>query len=182
MLKIFSLFLLIATFLPANELKTVYSYENALYKAKRDHKIVMVMMSYAGCPLCDYMKDIVLERPKVRAYLDEHFYVVIKDLQKDHYPQRFSVIDSPTFFFIDPETKKDILQKRSGGFRPDAFLALLKEAAGEKEPVEATEQNRTAQSSATTLRSITERNTTRPQMKPCSKPVGCEEAKKFTIN
>jgi thioredoxin-related protein len=179
------LLLLLVTFVSANELKTIYSYQNALYKAKKADKLVMVMMSYSGCPLCNYMKDIVMERPQVLEYLNEHFFVVIKDLQKDHYPERFSVIDSPTFFFIDPKTEADVIPKRSGGFRPDAFLALLKKAAGEEEEVaQKTEQNSTVEKekSVASLHTIGDNNRSLPTMKPCSKPVGCEESKKFTIN
>ncbi len=128
---IFTLF--ISSLLYSNELQTVYSYQNALYKAKQENKLVMVMMSYHGCPVCDYMKDIVFERPKVLEYLNQHFFVVIKDIEKDYYPQRFSSIDSPTFFFIDPMTLHDVIPKKVGGFRPDQFLSILHEATGEAE-------------------------------------------------
>ncbi len=123
----------ITSLLYSNELQTVYSYQNALYKAKQENKLVMVMMSYHGCPVCDYMKDIVFERPNVLDYLNKHFLVVIKDIEKDYYPQRFSAIDSPTFFFIDPMTLHDLIPKKTGGFRPEQFLSILHEATGEAE-------------------------------------------------
>lgn len=178
-----SLLLLLITFVTANELKTVYSYQNALHKAKKADKLVLVMMSYKGCPLCDYMKDIVMERPKVLKYLNEHFYVVVKDLEKDHYPNRFSVIDSPTFFFIDPKTETDLIEKESGGFRPDEFLALLQRAAGDERVAEAVEQNSTTpQQKSASIQDRHDNNRSLPSLKPCNKTVSCKESKKFTIN
>jgi len=150
----------------ANELKTVYSYQNALYKAKKDDKLVLVMMSYKGCPVCDYMKDIVFERPAVLDYLNEHYYVVIKDIERDHYPQRFASIDSPTFFFIDPKTEKEVIEKKVGGFRPDKFLSILKEANHDEEVVtEDKESNKTAQT-----------------ITPCQKTQPCTEKPKVTLH
>ncbi len=135
--------LFMSTFIYANELQTVYSYQNALYKAKQDSKLVMVMMSYQGCPVCNYMKDIVFERPAILDYLNQHFYVVIKDIEKDYYPQRFASIDSPTFFFIDPMTLHEVIPKKVGGFRPTQFLSILHEAAGETQKDSALDQNTT---------------------------------------
>jgi len=157
--------LLFGILLSANELKTVYSYQNAVNKAKHEGKYVLVMMSYAQCPVCHYMKDIVLERPKVLDYLNAHYYVVIKDLERDRYPERFSVIDSPAFFFIDPVTEKETVPRVSGGFRPDAFLQLLKEGAGDTPKKE--DENATLDKNGS--------------MTPCHKARGCVETPKITI-
>jgi thioredoxin-related protein len=149
----------------ANELKTVYSYQNALYKAKKDNKLVLVMMSYKGCPVCDYMKDIVFERPAVLDYLNEHYYVVIKDIERDHYPQRFASIDSPTFFFIDPKTEKEVIEKKVGGFRPDKFLSILKTANHDEDTISESEKPDTNQT-----------------ITPCPKEKPCTEKPKVTLH
>ncbi|HHD84372.1 MAG TPA: DUF255 domain-containing protein [Campylobacteraceae bacterium] len=169
MIKASFVLLLFTICMHADALKTVSSYKNAIHKAEKEHKLVLVMMSFSGCPLCDYMKDIVMERPRVLDYLNKHFFVVTRDLLKDRYPQRFSVIDTPTFFFIDPKTKKEVIPKRSGGFRPDAFLALLHEATGEPMPQpEPKAENNTTDNNAT--------------LTPCRKNVPCEASRKITIN
>lgn len=171
MKKIILIIAIFTSSLIANELKTVYSYRNALYKAKKEHKIVMIMMSYRGCPVCDYMKDIVFERENVLDYLNKNFYVVIKDLEKDRYPQRFSAIDSPTFFFIDPKTKKETIPKKVGGFKPENFLTILHEANNDIEKIiVSTEQNSTVSS---------EVNST---ITPCAKAKPCHKESKVTIN
>jgi thioredoxin-related protein len=162
MKKIALLLTILFALLAANELKTVYSYKNAIYKAKKEDKLVLLMMTYKGCPVCDYMKDIVFERKPVLEYLNKHYFVVIKDIEKDRYPQRFSVVDSPTFFFIDPETKEEVLEKKVGGFRPDVFLKILKEANDDMD-INATQA---------------EQNST---ISPCIKPVPCKEEQKIVI-
>ncbi len=164
MKKVFLFLAIFSISLIANELKTVYSYQNALHKAKKDNKYVLIMMSYSGCPVCDYMKDIVFERAAVLEYLNKHFYVVIKDIEKDHYPQRFSSIDSPTIFFIDPKTEKEVIPKKVGGFRPDTFLSILKVVAKEESSLAKTEDLNAS-------------------VKPCDKKKEpCKEESKITIN
>ena len=189
MKRVVLLIITVSVFGFAGELKTVYSYSNALYKAKKEHKLVLVMMSYSGCPICDYMKQIVLERPNVLAYLNDHFYVVIKDLQKDHYPERFAVIDAPTFFFIDPLTGKDVIPRKSGGFRPGDFLTLLHEATGEPmQRVTTTTEtntrdtNRTDTNKTIAAASPKQRADINSSLAPCHNNMPCTEPKKITIN
>jgi len=170
MKKTIGLLMLMFTLLGANELKTVYSYQNAVYKAKKEHKLVMVMMSLHHCPVCAYMKDIVMERPAVLQYLNDHFFVVIKDLEHDRYPGKFAAIDSPTFFFIDPETQKEVIEKKVGGFRPEEFLAILKEANRDTDTTpDDTNTTQTEQKSA---------NDDNRSLNPCNKIKPCEEKPK----
>ena len=174
MKKTIGLLMLMFTLLGANELKTVYSYQNAVYKAKKEHKLVMVIMSLRHCPVCAYMKDIVMERPAVLQYLNDHFFVVIKDLEHDRYPSRFAAIDSPTFFFIDPETEKEVIEKKVGGFRPEEFLAILKEANNDVETT-VIDSNATE----TVQKKSSDQNAS---MKPCNKLKPCKEKPKVAID
>jgi len=163
MKKALFLIFVLSAFAVANQLTTVYSYQNAVYKAKKENKLVLVMMSYRGCPVCDYMKDIVFERPAVLEYLNQHYFVVIKDIERGHYPQRFSAVDSPTFFFVDPKTGKEPVEKKVGGFKPETFLSILKEA------------NHDIDTNTTVA---AEQNATKP---PCVKKKPCREEAKVTI-
>ncbi len=164
MLRFLLLAIMLTTSLVANELKTAYSYQNALYQARKAHKLVMVMMALRHCPACIYMKDIILERPQIRSYLEEHFVTVIKDIEHDRYPERFAVIDSPTLFFIDPENEKEIIPKLTGGLQPAEFLALL-------QSLTAAEANGTQPATVTPDRTIA----------PCSKNEPCKEEQKVRL-
>ncbi len=168
MKKIALLLTLLSSILLANELKTVYSYENALQKAKDANKSVMIMMSYSGCPVCDHMEDIVFEREAVLGYLNENYFVVIKDLVKDKYPKRFASIKTPTFFFIDPNTKEELIDKEVGGFMPEKFLSILKKARGDIEYIASSENE-------TNTTKTDEQNIT---IKPCEKTIPCEKTQK----
>jgi len=109
----------------ANELKTVATYQKALQIAKDENKFILFMTSIKGCPVCDYMKDIVFEREKVIDLLDKNYVVVIKDAETEIYPQRFHTRDMPTFYFIDPKDEKEIRAPKVGGSTPEKFLTLL---------------------------------------------------------
>jgi thioredoxin-related protein len=84
-------------FIFANELKTVDTYQEALKIAKQENKIILFMTSIEGCPVCDYMKDIVFEKEEVINFLDKNYVVVIKDAETQIYPQKFYTRDMPTF-------------------------------------------------------------------------------------
>ncbi|MCH9814230.1 MAG: DUF255 domain-containing protein [Epsilonproteobacteria bacterium] len=116
---------LISTFLTANTLKTNHNYKEALTLAKEENKLILFMASIESCPVCDYMKDIVLEREQIISYLNQNYIVVIKDIEKEHYPIRFVTIDVPTFSFIDPHTHKEVHTKKIGGAKPEKFLEIL---------------------------------------------------------
>lgn len=119
---------LFSTLLCANELKTIDTYKQALTIAKDQNKTVLLMTSIEGCPVCDYMKDIVFEREQVINYLDENYVVVIKDAEKERYPKRFYTRDMPSFYFVDPTNEKEIRAPKRGGSTPEKFLSVIQKA------------------------------------------------------
>ena len=104
----------------------VYSYQNALHVAKKENKIVLFMLAIEGCPVCGYMKDVVFQRENIQNYLNEHYVMVVKDAEKQNYPDRFYTSDMPTFYFIDPKTEKEVRPPKSGGSTPEKFISVLR--------------------------------------------------------
>jgi thioredoxin-related protein len=141
MKKILLILTLLSTLLMSNELKTEKFYKKALETAKNQNKSVLFMTSIKGCPVCDYMKDIVFEREAVLDYLNKNFVVVIKDVETQIYPKRFYTRDMPTFYFIDPTTEKELRAPKSGGLTPEKFLVLLQSAI--EQNLNTTDQNST---------------------------------------
>ena len=134
MKKIALIATLLSTLLIGNELKTIDTYKKALNVAKDTNKTILFMTSIEGCPVCDYMKDIVFEREQVIEYLRENYVVVIRDAETQKYPKRFHTRDMPTFYFINPKNEKEIRLPKSGGSTPEKFLSILKIAIeGENE-------------------------------------------------
>ena len=104
----------------------VYSYQNALHVAKKENKIVLFMLAIEGCPVCGYMKDVVFQRENIKDYLNEHYVMVVKDAEKQSYPDKFYTSDMPTFYFIDPKTEKEVRPLKSGGSTPEKFISVLR--------------------------------------------------------
>ena len=126
MKKIALIVALISTLLIGNELKTVDTYKKALDVAKDTNKTILFMTSIVGCPVCDYMKDVVFEKEKVIDYLNKNYVVVVRDAETQVYPKRFYTRDMPTFYFVDPTNEKEIRKPKAGGSTPEKFLSLLK--------------------------------------------------------
>ena len=128
MKKIALIVTLISTLLIGNELKTIDTYNKALNVAKDTNKTILFMTSIVGCPVCDYMKDVVFEKEKVLNYLNKNYVVVVRDAETQVYPKRFYTRDMPTFYFVDPTNGKEIRKPKAGGSTTEKFLSLLKMA------------------------------------------------------
>ena len=131
MKKIFSLVMILALSLFASEEIHNFHYETdytyALQKAKKEDKVLLLMMTIRGCPNCAYMKDIVFERENILNYINEKYVVALFDIEHDkrRYPKRFKVLHGPTFIWIDPHTNKEMREKKVGGSRPWKFIQEL---------------------------------------------------------
>ncbi len=133
MKKIFSLIMILSLSLFASEEIHDFHYETdytyALQKAQKEHKVLLLMMTIHGCPNCAYMKDIVFERENILNYVNENYVVALFDIDRDkhRYPKRFKVLHGPTFIWIDPDTQKEMREKKVGGSRPWKFIQELTE-------------------------------------------------------
>ena len=118
------LFVLIGVALFASDLSIEHNFNKALDKAKIENKDVMMMYSATWCPECNYMKDVVFHDKKVSAYIQNHYIVLVLDIQKDKLPSGFSYEGIPTFFFFNAEEKEK--KKLVGGSKATSFLKDLK--------------------------------------------------------
>ncbi len=131
MKKIFSLILILSLSLFSSEEIHNFHYETdytyALQKAQKEHKVLLLMMTIRGCPNCAYMKDIVFERENILNYVNENYVVALFDIDRDkrRYPKIFKVLHGPTFIWIDPDTQKEMRDKKVGGSRPWKFIQEL---------------------------------------------------------
>lgn len=100
-------------------------YDAALEQAKKDNKIIMIMLSKEGCPACEYMKDIVFENDDVMDEFNINFIGVHLDVNEDYIPERYGYIGTPTFHFINKnETKIDRID---GGVNSRDFMLKMRE-------------------------------------------------------
>jgi hypothetical protein len=102
-------------------------YNSALYKAKKESKPLMVMVALRGCPACEHMENFVFLKDEVITYMNKNFISVIMHRGEDSIPLKFDTPDSPTFFFLNPFTKKEMGDRFIGGKSPEKFLKIVKD-------------------------------------------------------
>ena len=123
-MKYLMLIFALAISLISSEIKFEHNFDKALLKAKNQHKEVMMMYSAVWCPECNYMKEIVFKNKKVNSYIQKHFIVLSKDINKDKLPSGFKYVGIPTFFFINNFGKEK--GRIIGGGKADKFLVKLR--------------------------------------------------------
>jgi len=98
-------------------------YDDAVEKAQKSNKVVMVMLTQKGCPACEYMEDIVFKDKKVEAELAKNFLVVHTDIYTGFVEDGMSYAGTPTFYFLDKNEKT--LKRFSGGLNVRDFTETL---------------------------------------------------------
>lgn len=101
------------------------SYEDALLKAQKEDKVLMVMIGRSTCNVCNYMKKVVFRDKEVIKTLDANFASAYVELDFDDVPNGLTFIGTPTFYFLDKNEK--ILSKFDGGKTKPSFLKALAE-------------------------------------------------------
>lgn len=121
-------FLLLA-FLTASlfaELEWASSYEDGLAQAKKEQKIVMLMFSKKTCKMCNHMKNKVYENDEVAEYVKSFFVPVEIDIEANPDKYGYTVIGTPTYYFLD-SSGKQIGRMMVGGATEEGFLQKLKD-------------------------------------------------------
>ncbi len=127
MKKIIFFLLIFLSYSIANTLQSTPYYASALYKAKKANKPLMVMVAMRGCPACEYMENFVFLNDEVIEYMNKNFISVIMHRGEDDIPLRFDTLNSPTFFFVDPFTRKEFGKRFIGGKSPEKFLNIARD-------------------------------------------------------
>ncbi len=106
------------------------SFENALQKAQKEDKIIMIEATAPHCHYCIKMNREVLVEPEVVAALQKDFIVVSVDVSKKSLPLGLSASMTPTFFFVFADGTKDEVKTEhiQGAWNKEDFLEILKEA------------------------------------------------------
>lgn len=108
-------------------------FDKALEKAKAEDKIVMIKASAAHCHYCVKMDREVMVDSSVKKALNKNFVPVEVDISKKRLPLGLRADMTPTFFFIDKESK--VIKTIPGAWNVEDFLEILNEVTqlkGEK--------------------------------------------------
>ena len=100
-------------------------YEGAFKLASEDKKVVLIMFSAPTCKVCKYMKSKVYTDEAVKEYMDEHFVAVEIDVNDNPNSDKFKLLGTPNYFFLDAKGEL-IVPRMVGGAKEDDFLQELK--------------------------------------------------------
>ena len=87
-------------------------YDSALAQAKKENKVIMLVMVGDYCPWCRKFERKTLQRANVAINIQNNFIplIVDKNLDKDKYPQKFFSRNVPTVRFIEPKKEEQIFE------------------------------------------------------------------------
>ncbi len=111
----------------ASELGYSNSYAEGLAKAKKEHKLIMLVLVRDGCHWCKRFEKETLKDPTIKMKLDGFVKVLID--RNDSMPESFRSHFFPTTHFIDPTTEKSVWDlvgfKEALDFQEDINAAKL---------------------------------------------------------
>ncbi len=103
------------------------NFSDAINRAKRKNKIVLVKVRSTICKYCDQLERVIAKNSKVKQILNRYFEVVKINIDSDLVPLDIVVRSTPTLIFIEPSTKK-VLMKLAGIRALGELLEVLNEA------------------------------------------------------
>jgi len=101
-----------------------HTYKEALLIQKQNHKIIMLDVTRSNCHFCIKMQKNVFDNKTMFEWLDERFILVDINLDFDVLPLGLEVHFTPTFFFVDEDSK--ILKTIPGSWNIQDFKDLTK--------------------------------------------------------
>ena len=94
----------------AKEVNYSRDYNSALEIAKKDNKMIMLLVVADYCPWCKKFEKKTLKNQSVSKIVSRDFVAVVIDNKRDKglYPQEYNTRLIPTVFFIDPKSGKNV--------------------------------------------------------------------------
>ena len=124
-MKIFFIYFLIVIYVFSMQIEDDPTFKLIYQQKQNSDKIVLMLYSAKTCPQCAYMKEKVFKDEEVKKFMDTHFVILEKDINKDDLPNKFEYFGIPTMFFIDKNGKQ--IAKIIGSSRAKSFLEQLKQ-------------------------------------------------------
>ena len=112
---------------PKGSPKFVTSYRQALSKAEKEGKPLVIVFSAAWCPPCQQMKKNVYPSAEVSALHDKFVwaYLDVDESGNSKAAEKYGVNGIPHIEFLDKSGKS--IGKQVGGTSPTSFVATLNE-------------------------------------------------------
>lgn len=109
-------------------------FDEALQRAKKEHKIIMIKAMSKECHFCRKMEREVMIEAEIVEAIEKDFIPVSIDISTHRLPLGLKTEVTPSFIFVDENAK--IVLNVPGAWGKKDFLSLLKEAieSNKKEP------------------------------------------------
>jgi thiol:disulfide interchange protein len=134
-MKFFILFFTIALTLFSAEIDEFASnmgyyrdYDTALVQAKKENKVLMLVVVGDYCPWCRKFERKTLQREAVALNIQQNFISVIVDrnLDKQSYPKKYYAPRIPSVYFIEPKQEMQVFESL-GYVQQDEYQETLNE-------------------------------------------------------
>ena len=110
--------------LNAAEIGWVESYEEAVTKAKLEHKNVMLLITTTTCRWCRKLEATTLQDKAVVSRLNKGYVSFHATRDFDDYPEHLQASGVPTTYFLDINDKP-IIRKVRGYWNAEDYLSFL---------------------------------------------------------
>ena len=113
----------------AKEMNFERDYKTALSKAKKEHKVLVMVLGADYCPWCRKFEHKTLSSKLIKPRLEKEFVVLVVDKKFDikTFPEKFRTQFTPRVFFIDAKDES-ILLDTTGYIKRKVFNQKLDEA------------------------------------------------------
>ncbi|MFA6187984.1 MAG: DUF255 domain-containing protein [Sulfuricurvum sp.] len=126
MKKIF-LLMMFTVFVFGAEITWNNSYEQALAKAKKESKPLMVLITSEQCRWCRKMENTTLQDEEIVSRINAKFQAVNVTKDKSAYPKNLTAKMVPMSYFIDPSNSK-VLYSIPGYWGSEDYNSILDDA------------------------------------------------------
>jgi thioredoxin-related protein len=126
MVKKIILILALASAVFAAQVEWASNYKAAVEKAKKENRLIFLMLSQPGCPACIQMKELFKKDDLLANEINTNFVAVDVNILKDEWNKKFRAYATPTFYFLDKNENK-IGRQFVGGTDGGEFLKVLKD-------------------------------------------------------
>lgn len=103
------------------------SYDQALSKAKKENKPLMVLITSEQCRWCRKLESTTLQDESIVNRINGNFQVVNVTKDKSNYPKNLTAKMVPMSYFLDPKTGK-VLYSIPGYWESEDYNSILDDA------------------------------------------------------
>jgi thioredoxin-related protein len=113
----------------AKEMQFHRDYKTALSQAKKENKVLMMVVSSDYCPWCRKFENRTLKSPRIKPTLHKDIITLVVDAKYDvdSFPEKFKTKYTPYVFFINPKDE-NILTQSVGYTKKKEFAETLTNA------------------------------------------------------